>query len=162
MVHYYLQILEVFQLKKIILLISLLTSLVLSGCSTIPMASVENDSKAKTYATKPGRANIYIYRDELLGGAVQIPVSVNGVPLGKTAAKTYFLVDVPAGKHTIFSSAENDSTFVLDAEPGKNYFIWQEVKMGLLYARNVLQLVDDNKGKLGISECKLIDNQVKF
>ena len=81
-------------MKKIILLLSLIGSLAITGCSTIPMASTEKDNHAKTYATQSGRSNIYIYRNEMLGAAIQIPVTVNGVPLGKTAAKTYFALDV--------------------------------------------------------------------
>ena len=46
----------------------------------------------------------------------------------------------------------------LDVEQGKQYFIWQEVKMGLLYARNLLQEVDESVGRAGVLECKMIQS----
>ena len=33
------------------------------------------------------------------------------------------------------------------AEAGKNYFVWQEVKVGFIKARNSLQVVDDQTGR---------------
>jgi hypothetical protein len=40
----------------------------------------------------------------------------------------------------------------------KNYFVWQEVKMGMFAPRSLLQLVDEGKGRAGVSECKLIES----
>jgi uncharacterized protein YceK len=149
-------------MKRLFLLLSVLGTLVLSGCATVQMAQPHEDSKAKTFVTKNDRANIYIYRNELFGAAIQMDTVVNNKPLGKTGPKTFFMVDVPPGKHTVVSKAENDATLVVEAEAGKNYFIWQEVKMGLLFARSHLQLVDESKGKAGVNECSLIDSKVNF
>jgi hypothetical protein len=41
----------------------------------------------------------------------------------------------------------------MDAEAGKTYYIWQEVKMGLWMARSLLQEVDEETGRKGVSEC---------
>lgn len=121
----------------------------------VPMASTELDSSAKTYAVKPGKANIYVYRDESMGGAVKMPVMLNGRAVGDTASKTYLLLEVDPGSHTLTSKAETDSTLKVDAVAGRNYFVWQEVKMGLVVARSKLQFVDEAKGKAGVAECKL-------
>ncbi len=149
-------------MKKILVLIYVSLAILIAGCSSIPMASVDTDSQAKAFVVKSDRSTIYIYRDELFGAAIQMPVSINGKSLGKTGSKTYFSLDVPPGKYTILSSAENESTFVLQTEAGKNYFIWQEVKMGLLYARNILQMVSDDRGKAGVNQCKLIETKESF
>ena len=53
------------------------------------------------------------------------------------------------------SEAENNSTLDLDVAAGKVYYVWQEVKMGIMYARNKLQLVDDPTGQVGVKESKL-------
>lgn len=39
---------------------------ILSGCATVPMASPEKDMQAKTFAVKPDKSTIYIYRNERL------------------------------------------------------------------------------------------------
>jgi hypothetical protein len=62
---------------------------------------------------------------------------------------------VPPGPHEVKSVAENTSVVKLETEPGKAYFVWQEAKMGLLYAGNQLHLVDEATGRKGVAECKL-------
>ena len=87
---------------------------------------------------------------------------MNGQLLGKTGPKTFFELKVPPGTYVFTSSSENESRYTVEAEAGKQYFIWQEMKMGILYARNILQQVDESRGKAGVSECKLIEVAVKF
>ena len=121
------------------------------------MASQERDTTAKTFTVKPNRANIYVYRNETIGAAIKMPIVLNGKLVADTGSKTYLLLEVPPGNHTIVSKTENDSTLTVSAIAGRNYFIWQEVKMGLFAARSALQQVDDATGKAGIAECKLIE-----
>ena len=63
---------------------------------------------------------------------------------------------VTPGKHVITSKSENDATLSLDAKAGFNYFIWQEVKMGMWTPRSKLHLVDEEKGKASVEGCKLV------
>lgn len=144
-------------LNKAIMTFVVLVATVLSGCSAIPMASEEKDAQVKSFVAHPEKANLYIYRNEFIGGAVRMEVEIDGKKVGQTGPKTYFALQVLPGDHTIVSKAENDSTLSVTTEAGKNYFVWQEVKMGILYARNKLQLVDEAAGKAGVAECKLID-----
>lgn len=127
-----------------------------SGCASVQMASPEMDSAAKSYAVKPGMANVYVYRNEQFGAAIKMPVVLDGRMVGDTAAKTYLLLQVPPGSRTLISKTENDSALTLDVAAGRNYFVWQEVKMGMFSARSSLQLVDEATGKAGVAECKLI------
>ena len=127
--------------------------LLASGCATVTMAPQEDDTRAKTFAVKSGKANIYFYRDETFGAAIKMPVSVNGRIAGETASKTYFLWEVDPGIYDISSHTENTSTLKLIVEPGKNYFVWQEVKMGLFMARSELKQVDDATGRKAVAEC---------
>lgn len=142
-------------LKKFAAAAVLAGSLFVSGCASVPMASPEKDQQAKTFAVAPGKANIYIYRNESMGAAIKMPVVADGRAIGDTAAKTYLLVEAAPGKHTLVSKTENDSTLELATEAGKNYFVWQEVKMGAFAARSQLQLVDEAAGKAGVAECTL-------
>lgn len=131
--------------------------LALGGCASVPMASVEQDGAAKTFAVKPDKSNIYVYRNESLGAAVKMPIALDGRLVGDTAAKTYLLLEVPPGEHTLVSKTENDSVLPVATVAGKNYFVWQEVKMGMFAARSALKLVDEEAGKKAVAECKLIE-----
>lgn len=144
-------------LKRLLTVGALITVVLASGCASVPMASVEHDTAAKSFATKPGRANIYVYRNETMGAAIKMPVALNGKLVGDTASKTYLLLDVAPGSHTVTSKTENDSSVTVNAVAGRNYFLWQEVKMGLMAARSNLQQVDEATGKAGVQECKLIE-----
>ncbi|AFQ48541.1 lipoprotein [Burkholderia cepacia GG4] len=84
-----------------------------------------------------------------------MPVILDGKILGDTAAKTYLYSEVEPGHHQLVSKAENDSTLDVDTVAGKIYYVWQEVKMGIMYARSKLQLVDDTTGRDGVKESKL-------
>ena len=132
-------------------------AVLVTGCASVPMASVEADTAAKVYKTEPGKANVYIYRNENMGSAVKLPVLIDNMAVGDTVAKTYILKQVEPGEHVITSKSEHDSKLSLSAAAGSNYFIWQEVKMGMWSAGSELHLVDEAKGKAGVAECKLIE-----
>jgi len=54
----------------------------------------ERDSQAKTFAVKPDKSNIYVYRNESMGAAVKLPVVLDGKIVGDTAAKTFMLLEL--------------------------------------------------------------------
>ena len=130
--------------------------LAISGCASVPMASPEADAAAKTYKVDPTKANLYIYRNENFGAAIKMPVLVDNVLVGDTAAKTYIFKQIDPGPHVITSKTENDATLNVDTKAGENYFVWQEVKMGAFAARSKLHVVDEATGKAGVAECKLV------
>ena len=132
----------------------ILTTALISGCASVPMASLEQDAAAKTYQAKPGKSNIYLYRNESFGGAIKISIFLDGKLIGDTAPKTFYLLETDPGKHNLLSKAENDSILELNTEAGRNYFIWQEIKMGLWQPRSALQQVDETTGKAAVEECK--------
>jgi hypothetical protein len=129
-------------------------ALLLTGCASVPMASDAEDGAAKTFAVKPDRANVYVYRNETFGAAIPMTVSINGRVAGQTGPQTYFMWEVEPGLHEIGSHAETVSTIQLNAQPGKSYYVWQEVKMGVFMARSLLQQVDEETGRKGVLECK--------
>ena len=134
--------------------------LLLSGCASVPMAPLDQDSKAKDFSPIPNKASLYIYRNESFGAAIPMTVSVNGKALGQTAAQTYFRLNLTPGKYNVESHAENVSNLSLTTEAGKNYFVWQEVKMGMWMARSLLQQTDETTGRAGVMESKLIASTV--
>lgn len=129
--------------------------LALSGCASVPMGDAQQDASAKTFKIAAGKSGVYVYRNESIGASVKIDVAIDGHPIGQTAAKTYLYKEVAPGKHTISSSAENTDTIEVDAKPGALTYIWQEVKMGVLYARTKLHLVSSADGRKGVQETSL-------
>ena len=135
---------------------ALLSAALLSGCASVPMADATADAQAKQFVAPKDAANLYIYRNETFGTAAKMPVLVDGSAVGDTVAHSYILKQVPPGSHTITSKSENDATLTLSTEVGKNYYVWQEVKMGLLMARSKLSQVSEEEGKQGVMESKLV------
>jgi hypothetical protein len=140
-------------MKQLLLAAVILSSLI--GCASVPKGDAKQDIALKTFTAPTDKAGLYIYRNESMGAAVTMDVDLDGKEIGKTAANTYLYKEVEAGKHTIHSKAENIDAIEIDAKPGTLIYVWQEVKMGLLYARTKLHLVNDVEGKKGVLETKL-------
>lgn len=144
-------------MKKLIATVIFATSLV--GCASVPMGDPKQDAALKTFTITPDKAGVFIYRNESIGGAVKMDVAIDGNPIGQTAANTYLYKEVSPGKHSITSTSENADSIEIDATPGTLSYVWQEVKMGVLYARTKLHLVNDADGKKGVLETKLAETK---
>jgi hypothetical protein len=144
---------------KNIKLVGLLSAVVIAatGCASVAMAPAEQDTKAKSFAVSAEKANVYIYRNESMGAAVKLEITVDGKLVGSTAAKSYFLVQLAPGKHTILSQQDPEKKLDLTVAAGKNYFVWQEVKMGMWSPGSKLSLVEDSVGKAGVAESGMIE-----
>ena len=132
----------------------LIAALAASGCASVPLMDKEDDAAAKTFETKPGLANIYVYRTESYGSSVKLPVVLDRVEVGATAADTYLMLRVHPGRHTLVSDPEKDTPLQIVTIAGHNYFVWQEVKTGVRRARSELHLMDEAEGKEGVEECQ--------
>lgn len=140
-------------LRKLAFSAILAASLV--GCASVPMGDPKKDAELKGFAAKSDVAGVYIYRNETMGASIRMDLDVDGKPLGQTAAKTYYYTEVAPGKHTVTSKSENTDSLELDTVAGKLYYVWQEVKMGVLYARTKLHLVGEDEGRKGVLESQL-------
>ena len=125
----------------------------LAGCASVPMAPKEADAAAKQFQPRPGMANIYLYRNETFGAAIAMTVSLDGKIMGRTGPQTYFLWEVAPGRHEIGSHTENTSRLAIDAQAGRNYYVWQEVKMGMWQPGSLLQEMSEADGRKGVLEC---------
>jgi len=143
--------------KKLMTVCALACAVLAGGCASVPMATPEQDAAARTYTVKPGKANIYVYRNETFGAALKMPIVLDGRLMADTAANTFMVLEVAPGPHVVISKTENEPKVTINAVAGRNYFLWQEVKMGAFAARSELHQVDDATGKKGVAECKLIE-----
>ncbi|KAF0812955.1 hypothetical protein IGB42_02350 [Andreprevotia sp. IGB-42] len=140
-------------------LIALVAVSLFSGCASFPAAKESADKAAKEFKAAPGKANIYVYRNETLGAALSMPVALDGKAAGKTGPMSFFAFEVEPGKHQLFSEA-GESRLEVNTEAGQSYYVWQEVKMGLMVGGSKLQIVDAAVGQKGVLACKMIDSPV--
>ena len=145
---------------RVMSLVLALVAALLGGCATVPMGDAKQDASLKTFQVAPDRAALYVYRNESMGAAIKMDVQLDGKQLGQTVANSYIFADLKPGQHTLVSSAENTDTLQFEAKPGQAVYVWQEVKMGVLYARNKLHLVAEQEGRKGVLETKLIASPV--
>lgn len=127
-----------------------------SGCASVNKAGRDASEQAKTFSPITDKAVVYIYRDEILGSAIKLHVSVDGIAVGDTGPKSFLQLALPPGPHTITSRGEKISSLSLDTQAGKTYYVWQEVKMGMWSANSMLHQVDTDKGQDGVRECALL------
>src|SRR5436190_5251003 len=132
----------------------LMIALFAGGCASVPMASVEDDTRAKTHSVPAGKSLIYVYRNETFGAAIPMTVMLNRRTVGQTGPQTYYLFEVEPGQHEVGSLAENQSFLMLTTVADKAYYVWQEVKMGMWKARSLLQQVDEATGRAGVAESR--------
>lgn len=133
--------------------------LLVSGCASVPMASKEEDVAAKSFRVPSDKGRIYVYRNELLGGAVKMPITVDGKLVGSTVKNTYFIFDVSPGTHELGCVGETPGKVTVDAKAGEAAYVWQEMKMGMWAASCAMHVVDEQKGRQGVSECTLAVSQ---
>lgn len=140
-------------MRVLMILCALITG-ALSGCASVPMASTEADVSAKQFLPTKGHSNIYLYRNETIGAAVAMTVSLDGKVMGKMGPQTYFLWEVAPGKHEIASHTENTAKITIDAKEGRYHYVWQEVKMGMWQPGSQLQEMSEAEGRKGVLECR--------
>ena len=123
--------------------------------STYSQNAKQKDSTARSLAPIENKAILYIIRPTSFGSAIKMNVHCDTTLIGTTNANSYLYTIVDPGSYVIRSKAENKSELPLTVEPGKVYYIEQSVKMGIVYARANLLLVDEEKGKKFMKKCKL-------
>jgi hypothetical protein len=146
------QTLTVFRTAMLLLAVSLIT-----GCVTVPMAPADEDALRKQFGPPPGgMAGLYIYRDTTMGGGLKKTVYIDGQPIGESVAMTYFYREVAPGSHVLSTESEfGDRDLRLEVEAGNNYFVDQNMRPGLTVYGAWLKLVPEEKGRKGVTRCKL-------
>jgi len=120
------------------------------GCASVPMESAEKTASLKQFSVpSDGKAGLYIYRYGNFGAALKKDVWVDGECLGQTAPNIFFYTEVDGNsEHKISTESEfSPNDLSVTTESGKNYFINQYIKLGLVTGGAGLELVDEQKGK---------------
>jgi hypothetical protein len=115
----------------------------------VPLASQQADAEAKRFQSQPGKASIYVIREDLFAGqAVLFEVSLDGKDQGKLSRGTYFLFMVPPGKHVIaFTQDENKGTETIYAVEGGIYYLEIRPKSGMMAPPTHILRIDQQRGR---------------
>jgi len=144
--------------SKSLLVSSVLLSLLMAGCASVPMESTENSNQAKQFnAPTNGNAGLYIYRSGSLGGALKKDVWVDGKCIGETAPNIFFYEEVKGDtEHKLATESEfSPNELVLQTQAGKNYFVRQYIKIGVFVGGANLEVVNDESGKAEVAKLSM-------
>ncbi|WP_386694656.1 DUF2846 domain-containing protein [Lonepinella sp. MS14435] len=143
-------------MKKLLTIFMLCFGLLLTGCATTAMDTVENDLQAKKFdVPMEGNSGIYIYRNSFIGKALKKNLYIDDKLLGQSAPDVYFYKQVKAGSHKISTESEfSNNNLSLSTESGKNYFIRQYIKVGVFVGGASLEQVPEEQGKIDILKLK--------
>ncbi len=132
-----------------------------AGCATLPAPDVmKNEIMNYQLPQLPeeGKALVYIVRPEFAGGIVRFNVFLDDQEaeseMGYTRNQQYIYFNLMPGSHKIYSKAENWAEADVDVKPGEIIFIKQEVKMGIIMARNALSVIEEYEGKYHVKTLK--------
>jgi len=125
--------------KKLILI--LLATSIFTGCASVPMESSEQSTASKQF----------------FGGALKKDIWIDGKCIGESAPNTFFFEKLIGGKEYKVSTESEFSPndLLVKVESGKNYFVQQYIKMGLIVGGAGLKLVDEEKGKEAVQKLNL-------
>jgi len=134
--------------------ISALSLLMLVGCASVPMEGQEVSKAAKQFNPPPaGKSGVYVYRSGSFGAALKKDIWIDDKCLGESASNVFFYEEVAGDtEHKIATESEfSPNVLPLTTAAGKNYFVRQYIKLGVMVGGANLELVSDEQGKKEIS-----------
>ncbi len=148
-------------MKKIVKIISILIIGVTVSSCMVKKAATEVDEKAKSLVAPSDKALVYVIRATGFGGAVKFKVFCDDKFIGSTSGMRFVYTIQEPGKHNFMSQAENKDELSIVLEANKTYYLEQEVKMGIIMARNKLAVLDESAGRQKLIKCKLSDDNLE-
>jgi hypothetical protein len=127
-------------------------ALLSAGCATTKqLVPLPDQSKA---IDDPTKARIYVLRPTSFAYAVAIGVRDGDMRIGSTGPNGYLCWEREPGETEIRSKAENTAVLKVKCDAGMTYFIAQNIRMGILFARNKLSQLSESEGKEKLKKCK--------
>lgn len=143
---------------KVVYVIALTATLLISGCASVDMVSKGESAKAKEFnPPSQGNSGIYVYRDSFVGKALKKDVWIDGKCIGESAPDVFFYTEVAGGtNHKVDTESEfSPNTLDLMFEAGKNYFIRQFIKMGVFVGGAGLEQIPEEQGKIAVAKLEM-------
>ncbi|ARN72655.1 DUF2846 domain-containing protein [Oceanicoccus sagamiensis] len=139
-------------------LVLVLTILFVGCAATVPMEGKELELAAKAFpAPAEGLSGLYIYRSGVLGKALKKNIWLDGECVGESAPDTFFYLEVGGDElHKITTESEfSPSHLFFNASSGRNYFVEQEIMLGVFVGGARLALTDEVEGERRVSKLAL-------
>ncbi len=123
----------------------LLSSTILASCASthqyvnIPQQTTpQNDT-----------IHIYVLRPSSMASAIKFKIYHYDELIGKLGPQSYLLWKVAPERDVIriISKAENTEILSIDPQPGKTYYVKQQVKLGIAIAQTGLELLEEEEGQ---------------
>lgn len=143
--------------KRGLLATTILLLMLITGCSSIPLASLDEDKVRKTFSPPAdGLAGLYIYRNSYIGGALKKYLYIDGELFGESGPMTYFYREIAPGEHILSTESQfSNNDITIQAKANENLFVRQYITLGLFAGGANFELVDEDEGMKGVLECKL-------
>lgn len=114
------------------------------------------DMDAKNLVPSEGQALVYIVRLEaFFGSAIAMDVFCNKKYFGSTGGRRFVYIILDPGKYQFSGRAENMALLNLSVEAGLTYYVIQQVLPGIMTARNSLELLTEEDGRMLLEKCFL-------
>ena len=123
----------------------------ISGCTSarqyVPLPDISSP-------VDPQNARIFVLRPTSFGSAVYMKITENILTIGLTGANSFLVWEREPGHASIGAEAENDDVVDIAVEGGETYYVQQHVRMGIMSARNDLELLSKDEGTKLLKKCK--------
>lgn len=125
----------------------------------VEFAPNAEDSRAKTTLPPPGKALIFIFRQD--GAAPKnVPMWFDNQPIGFIVPRSYFLWAVDPGVHVIASNSDRSVALTVNVQNGRNYFVEQYITANGVKVE--LRQVSYAQGRMAVNRCRLIKDNSSF
>jgi hypothetical protein len=137
--------------RSVAVLIAIAT--VLAGCASGAKLS---ETEAAAMPPAPGKTRIAVYRDGILGAAIQPEITVDAEPTGRCQPNGVFFVDVSPGIHRLTATTETTSAILVDTSKYPMAYVRCSIGLGLMVGRPNLTQVASETGAAAINDLVLI------
>jgi hypothetical protein len=136
-----------------------LLAFLLAGCAQLPPSPAEIE--AKRFELAPGKAVIYLVRDDPDFSDVGAPIMLDDRLMGSTYPGTFFRWVVEPGPHQIRGYASDAGSYSLVTAPDHLYFVQQRVTRFFIqpFAQSNFQLVPYPHGRAVVMRSVLAGGQ---
>lgn len=142
-------------LRSIRFFVSLFYVVLLTSCTSIPLASETEDSEAKKFEIPAEKSRIYVFRNEILEAALKVSITLDSKFMGQTGPFTYFSWDVDPGRHLVSCLGKEIRTVEVFAKKGKAIFVKQEMLLEMGGPSCAVYEVSDDDGRIAVKSSKL-------
>ena len=97
----------------------------LAGCAS--MGPSAQDTQAVRIEGTPGKAVIYLVRTHPDLSYLTAQVTIGDTLIGATFAGTYYRVEVPAGRHKLSGTGQDNGALTIDVQADRVYFVQHTV-----------------------------------